>query len=367
MQIFGYALKRSKIMSNHERDELLDSLKILVVRNDKLGDFMLAWPALALLKRSLPEAQINVLVPKYTAPVAALCPWIDQVLIDPEACHRIKALDFDVLLTLFSTPRIGWLGLKSRIPLRIAPATKIAQIFYNHRVTQRRSRSEKPEYEYNVDLVLALLKQLNVVPASSSTPFWSLPSALRQQERAQLCRQLELNPDALIVFVHPGSGGSATNLSIEQYSELMLSLDQKYRHHTTPLQWVVSAGPSEVDLAKQLVGIVGNQCTVALYESNQGLAAFAQSISSADLFIAGSTGPLHIAGALDIPTVGFFPTKRSAKALRWRPCNSFERHLALSPEASAGDDEQVFDTLNIPDCSDKIYNWQQSLSSVLMS
>ena len=31
------------------------SERILVVRNDKLGDFMLAWPALALLAQSLPN------------------------------------------------------------------------------------------------------------------------------------------------------------------------------------------------------------------------------------------------------------------------------------------------------------------------
>ncbi|OPX54370.1 ADP-heptose:LPS heptosyltransferase [Oceanospirillum multiglobuliferum] len=346
----------------------LDKLKILVVRNDKLGDFMLAWPALALLKRSLPKAQISVLVPKYTAPVAELCPWVDHVLLDPNHYHDIKSQHFDILLTLFSTPRIGWLGLKNRIPMRIAPATKLAQFFYNHRVVQRRSHSEKPEYEYNIDLVLALLKHLKVVPAQNLAPYWPLPLEQRQKERRQLCQQLKLNNHEQIAFVHPGSGGSATNLSIEQYAELIQQLDQKnMESNNNPIQWVISAGPSEIELANCLIEATKSKCKVVLYASSQGLATFAQSISAADLFIAGSTGPLHIAGALDVPTVGFFPIKRSAKALRWRPCNSLERHLALSPEAFTDDDNQVFDALNIPDCSDKVYNWQQSLSSVFMS
>jgi ADP-heptose:LPS heptosyltransferase len=42
--------------------------RILVVRNDKLGDFMLAWPALALLKQA--GCEVTVLVPEYTAPLA---------------------------------------------------------------------------------------------------------------------------------------------------------------------------------------------------------------------------------------------------------------------------------------------------------
>ena len=56
---------------------------ILVIRNDKLGDFMLAWPALALLRRNLPQARIAVLVPEYTAPLARICPSVDEVIVDP--------------------------------------------------------------------------------------------------------------------------------------------------------------------------------------------------------------------------------------------------------------------------------------------
>ena len=56
--------------------------KILVIRNDKLGDFMLAWPAFSLLKKQYPDAEITALVPEYTAPLAEQCEWIDKVLID---------------------------------------------------------------------------------------------------------------------------------------------------------------------------------------------------------------------------------------------------------------------------------------------
>ena len=121
--------------------------RLLVVRNDKLGDFMLAWPALARLKAASPAPHVSVLVPAYTAPMARLCPWIDEVR---RLLGEVKAARFDALLTLFSTPRIGWLGWRSGIPLRLAPATKWAQLFYNRRVVQRRSRSEKPESRYNV-------------------------------------------------------------------------------------------------------------------------------------------------------------------------------------------------------------------------
>ena len=47
--------------------------RILVVRNDKIGDFMLAWPSFAMLKRSM-ECHVTALVPAYTAPLGPPLP-----------------------------------------------------------------------------------------------------------------------------------------------------------------------------------------------------------------------------------------------------------------------------------------------------
>ena len=46
--------------------------KILVIRNDKIGDFMLAWPSFAMLKESMPDCHITALVPNYTVQLAQL-------------------------------------------------------------------------------------------------------------------------------------------------------------------------------------------------------------------------------------------------------------------------------------------------------
>src|SRR5512139_2227448 len=149
--------------------------RILVVRNDKLGDFMLAWPAFALLKHNLPEARITALVPEYTAPMAQLCPFIDEVLIDDRAqgalslSRQLRKGRFDAMVTLFSTSRVAIAGWLAGIPYRLAPATKAAQIFYNHRLTQRRSRSEKPEYAYNLDLSWQLLADHGAIKSAVTT------------------------------------------------------------------------------------------------------------------------------------------------------------------------------------------------------
>ena len=96
--------------------------RILVVRNDKIGDFMLAWPSFAMLKASC-DCHVTALVPPYTAALAELCPWIDQVILDPgrkaprseqlALRQRLRQERFDAAITLFSTWRTGWLLWRS--------------------------------------------------------------------------------------------------------------------------------------------------------------------------------------------------------------------------------------------------------------
>lgn len=339
MLIYGFEIK-GKMMK----------LRILVVRNDKLGDFMLIWPALMLLKKSLPDCEITALVPSYTKSIAEACTWIDNVIIDPVDIASINSKNFDAVVTFFSTARIGWQIWKGRIPMRIAPATKLAQIFYNHRIVQRRSRSEKPEYVYNMELIDAFLKIKNVNPASIEPPYWPIAN-LRDEERAKLENELSVNNSKKWFFVHSGSGGSANNLSLEQYAKLVESLDLQFSD-AEKLQWIFTAGPGEELQARQLKDMVPSVDSV-VYVSQKGLADFSRSLIAADLFIAGSTGPLHVAGALDVKTVGFFPAKISSTSLRWRPCNSNGNTISFSPASS----EMSMESIDVEEAAKNIFKW----------
>ncbi|MDX5377362.1 MAG: glycosyltransferase family 9 protein [Halomonas sp.] len=329
-----------------------DPPHILVVRNDKLGDFMLAWPALACLKAGAPEARVSVLVPSYTAPLARQCPWIDEVILDPgdtgraaqrELLERLRRERFTAMLTLFSTPRIGWLGWRAGIPCRLAPATKWAQLFYNHRIVQRRSRSAKPEYLYNIELAEALLEATGRTPAPRpSPPFWPLPPGMAVARRESLATEMALDTCAPWLFLHAGSGGSAVNLTSTQYAELATAVDSRLAARGIRPQWLLTAGPGEEPTACELRDSLGARgLQAAVLPSRESLADFAMTLAVADLLIAGSTGPLHIAGCLNLATAGFYPARRSATALRWQTCNDATLRLAFSPPTDAGESDMA--------------------------
>ncbi len=323
--------------------------RIVVVRNDRLGDFMLALPSFILLKHALPQAEIHALVPTYTQELAEACNGIDRTVIDPgpqaglsrqmKLLRQFRQSDYDAVITLYSTTRIGVCVLLAGIPYRLAPATKIAQVFYNKRLRQRRSRSSKPEYAYNLDLCRKFLEDFGLdVPVAPTSPYLEFPAEQVRALRDRFCKRHAIEARQLLVFVHPGHGGSANNLSLAQYSQLARAL-RSAQGHTI----VITAGPGEQAIAEELAAGLGGVPHV-VHHSREGLRRFAEHIQFADLFISGSTGPLHIAGALDRPTAAFYPRRRSATELRWQTLSAPKHRLAFSVPAGVEEgDMQAID------------------------
>ena len=66
----------------------LRTMKILVIKRDKIGDLLLTTPMLAHLKASRPEAQVHLLANDYNAWVVAGNPHVDRLWIYRRVRHR---------------------------------------------------------------------------------------------------------------------------------------------------------------------------------------------------------------------------------------------------------------------------------------
>lgn len=306
---------------------------------------MLAWPALADARVALPEAELHVLVAPSVEEIAKACPYVDRVVVDSGGAVRdlqrvLRLNRYDAAVALFSTGRVARALWGGGISYRLGPATKLHQFLFNQRLKQRRSQSAKPEYEYNRDLVRRLLED-HGVPARDAAvgpPYWSLTQEGPSRTMALLQANYGMPESAQLVIIHPGSGGSARNLDIDQYAGFAnhLSGDQA-------LFILVTAGPGEGDQAEALAARITAHES-AVHRSTDGLVAFSHVLALAKLFVSGSTGPLHMAGALDVATLAFYPRRRSATALRWQTINQPMHRLAFSPPLGAGElDMQAID------------------------
>jgi len=318
-------------------------VRILAVRNDRLGDFMLAWPALQTLHRSLPDAELAVLARDYTAPMARLCRGVSAVLEDPGVggewasaralARLVRPCAFDAAVALFSRFDTALALALARIPLRVAPATKLAQIFYSRRLRQHRSRSDRPEWLYNLELAEFFLACLGVErPVRAEPPFLAFPPADVAAARSALAGRLGVDAGRPLVFLHPGHGGSSPTLPAPAFARIGRALVE------TGAGLILSQGPGDEQAVVAVSAALGGTPHV-VYRSTRGLEAYARDVAAADLFVAGSTGTLHVAGALDVPTAAFYPSRRSASAVRWQTLNTDGRRVAFTPPPGAGESD----------------------------
>mgnify|MGYP001826751410 FL=1 len=333
--------------------------KILVIRNDKLGDFMLAWPVFSLLKQQYPDCKLTALVPEYTAPMAEQCEWIDEILIDDKKSSFIKDIvslssnikkhRFDASISLFSETRTSAALWFAGVKTRVGPATKVAQIFLNNALKQRRSRSSKPEYEYNLDLARHYI-ELNGGDASiqPSPPYLHFDEEQIQKLKNDFYRLNGVAENEKMVIIHPGTGGSAINLSLEQYATLAKDIAARSK-----VYFVITAGPGELDKAESLSELLENVNHI-VYQSTTSIVDFCHFINTCDLFISGSTGPLHIAVALNVNTAAFYPARKSATSLRWETLNEADKRISFSPEMYTGENDMQ--QINIDQAADAITN-----------
>ncbi|MGB5396354.1 MAG: glycosyltransferase family 9 protein [Gammaproteobacteria bacterium] len=292
--------------------------------------------------------------------MAELCPWIDSVLIDTHEPSLIKDLihlskkirtaNVDASISLYSEMRTSLALWLASVNQRFGPATKLAQIFINRRLRQKRSRSAKPEFEYNLDLVRYFIQMQGDRSGSlQGPPYLSFDANDVHNTKAEYYKSHNIETNRKLVFIHPGSGGSAINLTLQQYTDLATTLAEKIKLH-----FVITAGPDELETATRLATLMQHlDCSV--YHSQKGLVAFSRFIASCDLFISGSTGPLHIAGALDVNTAAFYPARRSATPLRWQTLNQQNRRLAFAPDRHV--DENDMQTINLQYCAETITNF----------
>jgi len=326
--------------------------KILITRTDRIGDVVLSTPVFKSLKNSFPSISISVLVRPYTKDIVTNNPNIDEVIIyDPEGEHRtirgllklakeIREKGFDTALILFLNFKVGLLTYLSGIPRRIGPAAKLAQIFLTDRIKQHRSKVDKHETDYNLELT----EILGVKPIRQSEIY--IPDEITKKVNVFFSELLTHNSQLItpIVGIHPGSGGSARNWKSERYAELANKIIGK-----TGAAVFVTGGPGEEELLDRIISSIKGKAVK--YISYDGIKELAGVIKKFNIMVGPSTGPIHIATAVGTPVVSIYCPIFVCQPKRWGPIG--EKDIVLMPDVPFCK-KCVFEKCKYYDCMDMI-------------
>ena len=125
-----------------------------------------------------------------------------------------------------------------------------------------------------------------------------------------------------IVLVHPGYGGSSDgNLTLEDYLKLA-----KVVGNLPNIQVVWVFGPDDLDTKDKIIALIPDADIV--YHPPT-LLDYCFLIRDSELLVSTSTGPMHLAGVLNIKTVSFFGSNLFASSKRWATVSEANKQLNI--------------------------------------
>ncbi len=310
--------------------------KILLVRLSSGGDVLQTLPALAILRRRLPDAHLTFLVEDRFAPFVQGRPEIDTLRIWPRRqwspflpsrrlpgslagalaffAETTKAR-FDTVLDFQGNLKSGLHTGFSLAPLRVGFDRRSARegnvLFTNRRVPASETGSRIVKY-------VALLAGIGITgerPAPVPLP----SGAAEAHERAAADQG---RPREGFLAVHPGTSprGAAKQWPLERWRTLLSRLG---REGPVLLSW----GPGEEPAAEALRGIRG----VFTPPRPLGVPALAGALVRARAFVGPDSAPLHLAHVLGCPAVGLFGPTDPARYAPWMTGEAVASPLPCAP------------------------------------
>lgn len=278
--------------------------RFLIVRLGSLGDIVHALPAVRALRAARPQARVDWVVESRWASLVEACPDVTEVIpLDRTSLGGIRscarrlrqaryttAIDFQ---GLYKSAVLAWL---SRAPARIGFAPEWvrergAAHFYTQRVV--------PRGRHVVEQNLSLAEAAGGRPTPLNAA--EFPLRISPEAAESVAQQLRARRVGEYFVLSPGGGWSSKCWPAERYGLLHRRL--LAQPEFSGWRGVVNFGPGERGLAEAVLRAAGEPAPLALEWNLPQLMAL---LKRAKFFVGADTGPLHLAVALGVPTVGLF-------------------------------------------------------------
>ncbi|MFH1507781.1 MAG: glycosyltransferase family 9 protein [Candidatus Omnitrophota bacterium] len=295
--------------------------KILLIRLDRLGDFILSLPVIDNMKLKYPEAKIDILVRPYLSELSGMIKGINKLVVYKNmfiSCIFLRKQRYDLAIDLLCDYKLksALIAYLCAAPRRVGFKQGSRDLFFSHPV-------ESKGHKHMVDLTLGLLKPLDI-PIRIVIPKIDIAMGHFNKTKA--------------VVIHPGGYYPSQRWGRDRFSQLIASLYLRYK-----CEIIVVGDKSQ----KRLVDYIVDKSGVNARPLCLNLKDLVFTIANCSLFIGNNSGPLHLAASLGIPTIS---TMGPTDPVLWWPRGEghvvIRKDISCSPCLKASCREQI--------CMDKI-------------
>ncbi len=306
------------------------SLKILVIRLDRIGDVVLSLPAISAVRERFPDASISLMVRPAVHELVEGHPAVDEVIsygYEKGGPHRfylgyfrflkeIISRRFDVAFVLHPSRRSVLIPALAGIPYRVGFDTGDSFLL-THKATDKRHEGKKHESEYTLDVVRAF----GTGNLKLEKPKISISPSDREKALEKLKNAFGGSLPGVLLAVHAGASCPSKRWPLERFAELGRKVIRE-----KGASIVLLGGAEEKGASETLAGEIGPRAVSLAGKLN--LKESAAVLAQAGCLISNDSGPVHIAAAVGTRTVVIFGrNKAGLSPVRWKPLGEGHRWI----------------------------------------
>jgi len=288
---------------------------ILVIKPRAIGDVLLSTVVTPNLRAAFPAARITFLTEAPAADIIRDNPHIDEAMIFHPGkdayfalLSRLYRAKHDLVFDLFCNPRSAQMTAATRAALRVGYPFRGRAWAYNIHVDTR------ADSVHNTQFNLDPLRMLDI-PIVSEALVLALPDD-RKHRMGRVAEAFRKNAGPLIAL-NPSGTWSTKRWPLGHFAALADQLIGAYQANVV-LLW----GPGEKDDVEHIASVMTHGVHLAPDTSIGDLAAM---LAAFDFMISNDSGPMHIAAAVGIPTLGVFGPTRPELQGPWNTRSAWVR------------------------------------------
>jgi len=286
---------------------------ILILRNDRFGEFLLNIPALAALKETFPGANIIAVVSPYTKELAQNIAFIDEVMEWSQQKHplieklrligTLKKKRIDMAIMLNPSKEFNILTFLSGIPVRVGYDRKWGFLL-THKIEDKKFLGLKHEIEYNLELVALIGAKTENQALSLKTDYDSVSGLLKEYN---------ITVEDNLIAVHPFTSDPLKQWPINNFVELTKRLVRD------GIKIIIVGGREDLENSTRLFNDLQNLGVINL-TGRTTLKQLAALLKVCRLLISGDSGPVHLASCVGTQVLAIFRSDMPEKSSRrWGP------------------------------------------------
>jgi lipopolysaccharide heptosyltransferase II len=287
--------------------------RVLVVRLRSIGDTVLATPSLDALRRFLPNAQIDVLLESWVAPVLEGFDAVDNIITVERSstasrarvARRLRSLHYDVAYNLHGGTTATLLMRAAGAKHRVGYSSYQYSRLLNHAAPPSAALWGTKE-THSVEQQLALLGWTGV-PVSDRPPTRLCVTEQARQSIAERLRSAALDESQPLALIHPAAAFETKQWATHNFARVAEDLSER------GFACVAIAAPNE----EKVVATLRESSSASIEAfTDLSLPEVTALAARARVFVGNDSGIAHIAAAVRVPSVVIFG---SSNVAHWRP------------------------------------------------